>query len=131
MKKIYKVSKLFTATIIFYALFLVAGVALIFVKGVQKGVDFQSGLVAKVRFAPTVLALKYEGTDSVTFSQGRYPQGEIGTFATPLLQLAGPLNLKYPTSFFVRNQLKAVLKLAPNCKGSKPSKKAACLPSSL
>lgn len=69
MKKIYKVSKLFTATIIFYALFLVAGVALIFVKGVQKGVDFQSGLVAKVRFAPTVLALTYEGTDSVTFSQ--------------------------------------------------------------
>lgn len=69
MKKIYKVSKLFTGITIFYVLFLLTGITLIGVKGINKGVDFQSGLVSKVRFAPTVLALTYEGSDSVTFSQ--------------------------------------------------------------
>lgn len=69
MKKIVKFSKLFTPIIILYAVFLATGIVLLCTKGVNKGVDFQSGLVSQVRFAPTVLTLNYDGPDSVSFSR--------------------------------------------------------------
>lgn len=69
MKKIIKFSKLFKAVILIYIVFLLAGFALLFTRGLNKGVDFQSGLVAQVKFAPTVLSLSYEGTNTVSFSQ--------------------------------------------------------------
>lgn len=69
MKKVKEFSKLFKATIILYIVFVIAGIVFIATKGLNRGVDFQSGLVAQVRFAPTVLSLSYSGPDTVTFSQ--------------------------------------------------------------
>lgn len=69
MKKIFKFSKLHILTTVFYLALLVGGVALIFTRGINKGVDFQAGLVAQVRFAPAVLSLSYEGNDKISLSQ--------------------------------------------------------------
>lgn len=69
MKKILKFSKLFRVAIIFYIVFLLGGAFLIFNRGFNKGVDFQAGLVAEIRFAPTVVTMSYDGTDTLTFSQ--------------------------------------------------------------
>lgn len=69
MKKIFKFSKFYILTTVFYAALLIGGFVLIFTKGINRGVDFQAGLVAQVRFAPAVLSLSYDGNDKVSLSQ--------------------------------------------------------------
>lgn len=69
MKKTIQFSKTFKPMLTIYLAFLVLGFIFLFTKGLNRGIDFQSGFVAQVKFAPTVLSLSYEGNDSVAFSQ--------------------------------------------------------------
>ena len=71
MKRIIKFSKLFVPMVILSAALIAFGVVGLCTKGVNFGVDFQSGLVEQVRIAPQAFALAYDGTQSVNVSVGR------------------------------------------------------------
>ena len=71
MKRVIKFSKLFVPMVILSAVLIAFGVAGLCTKGVNFGVDFQSGLVEQVRIAPQAFALAYDGTQSVNVSVGR------------------------------------------------------------
>ena len=71
MKRIIKFSKLFVPMVILSAALIVFGVIGLCTKGVNFGVDFQSGLVEQVRIAPQAFALLYDGSQTVSVSVGR------------------------------------------------------------
>ncbi len=66
MKKIHNFSKAFLGCAIFSALVIVLGIAGIFVKGINFGIDFEPGLLEEVRVAPTAIEVNYAGPATVT-----------------------------------------------------------------
>ena len=69
MKKCIKFSKLFTVMVIFSSALIVSGIAGFFTKGINFGIDFQAGFIAKVRFAPSAFILTYNGEKNVQVAQ--------------------------------------------------------------
>ncbi|WP_407400045.1 protein translocase subunit SecF [Treponema sp.] len=66
MKTVKQFSKAFPACAIASAAVIVLGVAGIFVRGINFGIDFVPGLVEEVRIAPSAIELTYKGSASVS-----------------------------------------------------------------
>jgi preprotein translocase subunit SecF len=71
MKKIVQFSKGFVPTFIFSMILIVIGLYGFFTKGFNLGIDFQSGLIQEVQFAPASLELTYTGTAAASVSMSR------------------------------------------------------------
>ena len=69
MKKCIKFSKLFTVMVVFSSLLIISGIVGFFTKGINFGIDFQAGFIAKVRFAPSAFILTYNGEKNVQVTQ--------------------------------------------------------------
>ncbi|PIE97558.1 MAG: protein translocase subunit SecF [Treponema sp.] len=69
MSKIYKFSKLFFVAIILSLALIGAGIFGMYTKGLNLGIDFQAGYIAKIKLAPTALKITYIGPKNVSFSQ--------------------------------------------------------------
>ncbi len=66
MKTVRKFSKLFLPAWIFSGLIICAGIAGLFVKGINFGIDFRPGLIEEVRIAEPALEVTYDGTATVS-----------------------------------------------------------------
>lgn len=68
MKRVITFSKLFLPMVILSAVVILSGIAGLFIKGINLGIDFQAGLIEQVRIAPSAFSLSYDGSQSVTVS---------------------------------------------------------------
>jgi preprotein translocase subunit SecF len=68
MKKVIKFSRVFLPMVVMSSALIALGLVGYFVKGLNLGIDFQAGLIEKVRLAPTAFELTYAGEKSVTVS---------------------------------------------------------------
>lgn len=66
MKSIKKFSKAFPACVIASAVMVAFGVAGIFIRGINFGIDFVPGLVEEVRIAPAAIELTYKGSANIS-----------------------------------------------------------------
>lgn len=66
MKKTIRFSKAFLPMVILSSVLIASGVFGLATKGINLGIDFQAGYIAQVKIAPTALAIKYTGAQSVT-----------------------------------------------------------------
>lgn len=66
MKTVKKFSKAFPACAIVSAVLIAFGIAGIFIRGINFGIDFVPGLVEEVRIAPAAIELTYKGSASVS-----------------------------------------------------------------
>lgn len=66
MNKNFKFSKAFGGCAIFSLVVIIAGVACLFVKGINFSTDYAPGLVEEVRIAPTAVEVTYTGSATVT-----------------------------------------------------------------
>ena len=110
MKKTIKFSKLFAVMVVVSSTIIISGIVGFFTKGINFGIDFQAGFIAKVQFAPSAFILTYEGEKNVqvrqnseeieiqllsvdsdnkalSFTYDDYP--EIGQFISALQQIDG------------------------------------------
>lgn len=71
MKRIVQFSKGFVPAFIFSVILIVIGLFGFFTKGFNLGIDFQSGLIQEVQFAPASLELTYSGTAAASVSMNR------------------------------------------------------------
>ena len=69
MRKVIKFSKLFIPCVILSSAVVVFGLVGLFTKGFNLGIDFQAGLIEKVRIAPTSFTLQYAGTQTISVTQ--------------------------------------------------------------
>lgn len=76
MKKIVRFSRAFVPTVTLSVILIVIGLAGFFMKGFNLGIDFQSGLIQEVQFAPPALKLTYSGTAAASVSMNR-PQFDV------------------------------------------------------
>lgn len=65
-KKLHQFSKAFVPCEIISLVIILFGVAGLFIKGINFGLDFKPGLIEEVRLAPAVAELSYNGTAKVT-----------------------------------------------------------------
>lgn len=66
MKTVKKFSKLFLGCWILSAVVIAAGIAGVFVRGINFGIDFQPGLIEEVRIAEPALDISYSGSATVS-----------------------------------------------------------------
>lgn len=72
MRKTIRFSRLFTVAAVFSTLLISGGIAGFIIKGgFNLGVDFRSGMVQEVRFAPTAFTLTWNGAGDATLSADR------------------------------------------------------------
>jgi preprotein translocase subunit SecF len=76
MKKTIQFSRAFLPTLVFSITLIVIGLVGFFTKGFNLGIDFQSGLIQEVQFAPPALELTYSGTAVASVSMNR-PQFDV------------------------------------------------------
>ena len=69
MKKVIAFSRGFLPTAIVSTALILIGVAGLFTRGINFGIDFQAGFIQKVRIAPTSFTLSYSGSQAVSVSQ--------------------------------------------------------------
>ena len=69
MKKTIKFSKLFGLMVVVSCALVVSGIAGLFTKGINFGIDFQAGFIEKVRFAPSAFILTYDGEKNIQVAQ--------------------------------------------------------------
>ena len=69
MKKRIRFSKLFIVMVVLSSALIVSGIAGYFTKGINFGIDFQAGFIAKVRFAPSAFILTYTGEKNIQVTQ--------------------------------------------------------------
>ena len=69
MKHIIKFSKLFIPMVIVSFAIILSGVGGFFMRGINFGIDFQAGFIARVRFAPTAFIISYTGEKNVQIKQ--------------------------------------------------------------
>ena len=70
MKKCIKFSKLFAVMVVLSFALVISGIVGLVTKGINFGIDFQAGFIAKVRFAPSAFILTYNGEKNVQVTQG-------------------------------------------------------------
>ena len=68
MKKTIKFSKLFGVMVVVSCV-VISGIAGLFTKGINFGIDFQAGFIEKVRFAPSAFILTYDGEKNIQVAQ--------------------------------------------------------------
>lgn len=66
MKEIKKFSKAFLGCAIASLVIILAGIAGLFIRGINFGIDFKPGLIEEVRIAPTAMELSYDGEATVS-----------------------------------------------------------------
>lgn len=66
MKKIIRFSNFFIPAVIISCAIIVAGLAMLFTKGINFGIDFKPGLVQEVRVSRAAFELSYRGSSSIT-----------------------------------------------------------------
>jgi preprotein translocase subunit SecF len=71
MKKTIQFSRAFVPAVVFSIILIVIGLAGFFTKGFNLGIDFQSGLIQEVQFAPAAIELTYSGTAAASVSMSR------------------------------------------------------------
>jgi preprotein translocase subunit SecF len=71
MKRIVQFSRAFVPALVFSSILIVIGLFGFFTKGFNLGIDFQSGLIQEVQFAPASLELTYSGTAAASVSMSR------------------------------------------------------------
>ena len=71
MKRVIQFSKFFLPMVVLSVVVIVFGIAGLFIKGINLGIDFQAGLIEQVRIAPAAFSLSYEGSQSVSVSLSR------------------------------------------------------------
>lgn len=71
MKKIVRFSKLFLLTTCLSSAIIISGFIGIFIRGINFGVDFRSGLITEVIAAPTAVELTYSGSAAVSVDTSR------------------------------------------------------------
>jgi preprotein translocase subunit SecF len=76
MKRTIQFSRAFVPTLVFSLVLIVFGLIGFFTKGFNLGIDFQSGLIQEVQFAPPALKLTYSGTAAASISINR-PQIDV------------------------------------------------------
>jgi preprotein translocase subunit SecF len=76
MKRMIQFSRAFVPTLIFSIILIVIGLVGFFTQGFNLGIDFQSGLIQEVQFAPAALELTYSGTAAASVSMTR-PQFDV------------------------------------------------------
>lgn len=69
MKKTIKFSKLFGVMVVVSCALVISGIAGLFTKGINFGIDFQAGFIEKVRFAPSAFILTYDGEKNIQVAQ--------------------------------------------------------------
>ena len=69
MKKTIKFSKLFGVMVAVSCVLVISGIAGLFTKGINFGIDFQAGFIEKVRFAPSAFILTYDGEKNIQVAQ--------------------------------------------------------------
>lgn len=69
MQKTIKFSRLFVPCAILSLVLIIFGVAGLFTKGINFGIDFKAGFIEKVKIAPTAFTLTYDGAKTVVYSQ--------------------------------------------------------------
>ncbi len=71
MKRILQFSRAFVPAFVFSLILIAAGIFGFFTQGFNLGIDFQSGLIQEVQFAPASLELTYSGTANASVSMTR------------------------------------------------------------
>ncbi len=71
MKRILKFSRLFLPATIFSVILIVAGLIGYVTMKFNLGIDFQSGLIQEIQFAPTAMTLTYSGSANASVSMER------------------------------------------------------------
>ncbi|MDR2900522.1 MAG: protein translocase subunit SecF [Treponema sp.] len=71
MKRIVQFSRAFVPAVVFSIILILVGLFGFFTKGFNLGIDFQSGLIQEVQFAPASLSLTYSGTATASVSMTR------------------------------------------------------------
>lgn len=69
MKKLVKFSAFFLPAVVISAAIVLSGVAGLFTRGINLGIDFQAGFIEQVTMAPTAFTLRYSGSQTVTVSR--------------------------------------------------------------
>ncbi len=68
MKRVIQFSKFFLPMVILSVVIIACGIAGLFIKGINFGIDFQAGLIEQIRIAPAAFSLTYDGSQSVAVS---------------------------------------------------------------
>lgn len=66
MKKVIRFSNFFIPAVIISSAIIIAGLAMLFTKGINFGIDFKPGLVQEVRVSSAAFEVSYRGASSIT-----------------------------------------------------------------
>lgn len=66
MKKVIRFSKFFIPSTILSSAIIIAGIVMLFTKGINFGIDFKPGLVQEVRVSTAAFEVSYRGASSIT-----------------------------------------------------------------
>lgn len=66
MKKVIRFSNFFIPAVIISSAIIIAGLAMLFTKGINFGIDFKPGLVQEVRVSTAAFEVSYRGASSIT-----------------------------------------------------------------
>ena len=66
MKKVIRFSNFFIPAVIISSAIIIAGLTMLFTKGINFGIDFKPGLVQEVRVSSAAFEVSYRGASSIT-----------------------------------------------------------------